>query len=273
MKIAIVIILYKCNFYESPSIRSIIEYLNHKTVRNEFSILVYDNSDYEQVVLDDRFIYIPNKSNLMLAENYNKALSLCETNGVGWLVFLDQDSELSNEYMDFIFNNDLDINIAIYAPTIISKDGKRIAPYSKSMDYRNRPIRKNSRKIYSINSGSIINVDYFRKNVGLFSNEYPLDFLDHWYYHKVNKCNGAIKIILPTIIHDLSVAEHKPIDVVRYYNILISEKRFFKTELGLLDNILYRFGMIIRYIRWKRQGYVEHAKLVMEILSMKRDEL
>lgn len=265
MKIALCIVLYNCRIDQSSTIKSIKDYLNNVNAYNEFNILVYDNSKVEQMTTDSRFQYIPNRTNLFLSENYNKALEFSIQNQCDWLVLLDQDTCLSNDYLDIIFNKELDSCIAAYVPHIVTSNGNKVAP--QFMRVKCKIDNKNRKGIFSVNSGTILNVAFFKDKLKNFSLEYPLDFLDNWYFQNINYEGGIIKVLPVTITHDLSIAKgHSVVSIERYKSILSSERKFIYTERSHCERVGYKIRLIYRYFKWKVKGYKEHSKVVKDFL-------
>lgn len=273
MKVAVAVILYKCGFNESDSIKSIIEYLDNNSVSNEYKLYVYDNSEYEQTESDARFIYIANKSNLMLSDNYNRCLRLCENNAVDWLILLDQDSVLSKEYLDIIFNSELDSGRACYIPKILSKEKKTIAPYSVGFGFRKKYNITEKSKLYSVNSGTILNVEFFIDKIGKFSPNYPLDFLDHWYFNRIHKMGGKVCMLNAEIVHDLSVASGGVVSLPRYLMILTAERKFIYNELGILNRIPYKLNLLRRIFRFKKLQKNDHASLLRDFFFYRKRKI
>lgn len=270
MKILIAIVLYKCSIENSESINSIVGYMNQRSISNEVEIHVFDNSEEKQINSDDRLIFHANQKNCYLSENYNTALKHCVENNFDWLVLLDQDTKCTTEYLDIVLNGNLDDKKAAFVPEIYSPDGNKIAPYTVGLGFRKKFKIKRKSKKYSINSATILNVRYFYKKIHSFSEEYPLDFLDHWYFHKINGLGGEIGLIDALITHDLSVA-HKvfAVSAERYENILKAEQKFMYCELEPADRIFYKLNLIRRYIKWQVKRKTIYANLVKKFIFTK----
>ena len=270
MKVLIAIVLYRCGINESDSIKAITEYIDLHSKSNNVEIHIFDNGEKEQINKSDKLIYHANCKNCYLSENYNKALTYCLNNNVDWLVLLDQDTMCPREYLDIIFNGNLDEKKAAYVPKIQSPDGTKIAPYTIGIGFKKKYKIDNKSKLYSINSATILNVKYFYKNVHNFSDEFPLDFLDHWYFHKINSFGGAISLLDVVIIHNLSVANKThAVSVDRYESILKSEQKFMYCELKTWDRVFYKFNLIKRYIKWRIKNMPVYANIVKKFIFTK----
>lgn len=255
---------------KSETISSLLSYINRINPKNEYLILVYDNSDVEQPNPFTLLKYVANKSNLYLSNNYNCALNYCKQEKADWLVLLDQDTELSSEYLDILFNTNLCDEAAIYVPRVVSKNNKILAPYAICKGLRVKyKIGKHS-KIFSINSATVINVDFFVKNIGVFSPKYPLDFLDYWYFYKVNQKKGKIRILSATIKHNLSVDNDlSEVSNERYKNMLNSESRFVHEELDFMNRLIYKLRLYHIYRNLKKSGHLDKSKIVKDIIGNK----
>lgn len=224
-KIYIVIVLYKQKWVDIPS-RDCIENLVH---RDAVEMLIYDNSPEEQTVSffeEQSVTYIHNSMNPGLASAYNQALSFAKD--FEWLVLLDQDTKLSSSFFYEIAKAQPTDQVVSLVPRIFSGN-QQISPVfsnqyvSKKSIY---PKEGSYSEIMAINSASVLRVS-FLKEIGGFNEEFPLDFLDHWLYWKINDVGRKVQILPVKIQHSLSVLDYTTLKFTRYQSILAAERLFY----------------------------------------------
>lgn len=224
-KIYIVIVLYKQKWVDIPS-RDCIENLVH---RDAVEMLIYDNSPEEQTVSffeEQSVTYIHDSMNPGLASAYNQALSFAKD--FEWLVLLDQDTKLSSSFFYEIAKAQPTDQVVSLVPQILSGN-RQISPVfsnqyvSKKSIY---PKEGSYSEIMAINSASVLRVS-FLKEIGGFNEEFPLDFLDHWLYWKINDVGKKVQILPVKIQHSLSVLDYTTLKFTRYQSILAAERLFY----------------------------------------------
>src|SRR5947209_5613325 len=101
-QIIIIIVLFKrkvANLSSSPILFRLCN-----SPEENIKLIIYDNSPCNDPniykVLSERVIYFHNKTNPGLAYPYNFALDYCNKEGIQWLLLLDQDTLLTNEYFE-----------------------------------------------------------------------------------------------------------------------------------------------------------------------------
>ncbi|MDT2762720.1 glycosyltransferase [Enterococcus asini] len=224
-KIYIVIVLYKQKWVDIPS-RDCIENLVH---RDAVEMLIYDNSPEEQTASffeEQSVTYIHDSMNPGLASAYNQALSFAKD--FEWLVLLDQDTKLSSSFFYEIAKAQPTDQVVSLVPQIFSGN-QQISPVfsnqyvSKKSIY---PKEGSYSEIMAINSASVLRVS-FLKEIGGFNEEFPLDFLDHWLYWKINDVGKKVQILPVKIQHSLSVLDYTTLKFTRYQSILAAERLFY----------------------------------------------
>ncbi|MCI5606730.1 MAG: glycosyltransferase [Treponema sp.] len=143
-------------------------------------ILIVDNSDND-------IFYINNNSNIDYVKLYknhgiahalNIACKKAIEQGYDWCVTLDQDSEISETYLNALhsFNqNEINVKIGVLAPQYISNE-KLIINTSEKFSIKNEVIT----------SGSCINLNAY-KEIGGFRNDFFIDAVDFAYCWDLRK--------------------------------------------------------------------------------------
>lgn len=238
MKTTIIIVVYKSKLKDSHTFTSLLSVLSKDpSLKKDLTIVIYDNSPEKQEmpfcdqVLDISYVHDPR--NLGLATAYNYAYQLGINNQSEWLLLLDHDTTLNLEYVNAILKSDksdLDNKIVAVVPKIISKN-TMISPVMSDtllplLEERPTPGIQNT-PVMAINSGSLIKIDFLNQ-IGGFTEEFPLDYLDHWLFYKIYQCGYKTLLLDVELHHDLSVMDFKSISITRYRSILDSEIKFYK---------------------------------------------
>ena len=261
MKIFAVLVLYKKSLEESQTFRSLLDsYLRMNSSQLDFFLLVYDNSPRIQDLLPNipfSYEYIHDPQNSGLSTAYNYALKKAALMNYPWLLLLDHDSTLPQNYISTI-EKVLEINspnesIVSFVPKAIC-NGAIVSPSRVMLGVQFRPIKisyvgLSDFEITSINSGALFKVSLLQEVQG-FNNLFPLDYLDHWLFHKIYLSGKKVYVFNSIIQHDLSLSNmNTNMSVTRYENILESEKLFYLTYKTRGENILYLIKLLVRFLR------------------------
>lgn len=273
--LVIIIVLYKVRLGESPAFCSLVKILS-KHIKPLPFCLVYDNSPTQQFDSDNNYTvnnipiyYIHNSTNPGISEAYNKGLEVATNLNKKWLLLLDQDSKLPDNYIEIFINSLKKYNnykITAYLPKVKVND--RVISPAKVKNSGRVVLFKNSKvvsyeglykNLSAINSGVFISIK-FMNYINGFSPNYPLDMLDHWLFKHI-ALNNLNVIVMPTYIeHDLSIFGKKDISIMRYQSILHAEKKFVYEFGSLRDIIVYKLRLILRLFsdaKNKRYGKIK----------------
>jgi GT2 family glycosyltransferase len=231
-------------------------------------ILIYDNSVYPLKDIDDFFMsknvvieYIHNPLNPGLAKAYNHALQIANSIKKKWLVLLDQDSILDNNFLNNLNNsiniNFLNSNVVAIIPRVF--DGsKLVSPSTIILDifinkFKFQGFGITEKNITAINSGSAISVEYLL-SIGGFNNKIPLDILDHWLFYTIRKSKKEIYLNSNIIQHSLSVT-NAPMSIYRYRATLNAEKYLYcdigNNYIKYIILLLMRLSKQLLYLRFQ----------------------
>lgn len=237
MKITIIIVVYKTSPEHATTVRTLRNVLeNIKGSLDNLSLIIYDNSPLEQnpeflksIYIDAEYIH--DGRNLGISTAYNYAWSAAKSKNSEWLLLLDHDTEITNEYFNQVINfNKLDPLIVAVIPKIYSAN-KMISPvFSKSL--RPLTIEKpqeglQEESIMAINSGALISVEFLNE-IGGFNQSFPLDYLDHWLFYEIDSRGRKVWLLESVLEHELSVMDFNSVSFTRYQSILDSEVIFYK---------------------------------------------
>lgn len=258
----IIIVLYKTKLEDSLTFKALKKNLSLlKDLGSK--ILIYNNSpEIEIPQSNDYVIYTPTE-NLMLAGAYNYALQKAIENKAQWLLLLDQDTELNQDYFErlnaFLNKTDVSTVYDVVVPTLSIGD-KHLSPiaYYKStgpfISHLNKPLRNNEdvvqyvtnegKNYAAFNSASLLSIEILQRING-FDENYPLDMLDHKYYHLLNKLGAKIYILDAHLKHTLSLLEKENTMSVTRYQGYIDKCFIFAKELGFTAVLVQKLRMLI----------------------------
>ncbi|WP_040204223.1 glycosyltransferase [Neobacillus jeddahensis] len=273
MKLMAVMVLYKQAVEESRTFQTLRKTLFSKTdFSHELEMVIYDNSPEKQVLpsFDHEGIsiqYIHDPRNLGIAVAYNFAWSKAAKSGSDWLLLLDHDTQLTNEYILELQNlPELESDVAALVPKIIS-NGTMISPvysgYLRPLKEEQPPTGLQDVPVMAINSGSLIRMEFLER-IGGFNGQFPLDYLDHWLFYAIYANHHKVWVLDVVLEHDLSVMDYSQVSLDRYKSILDAEINFYKNyKLGLYPS--YRKQLAMRLV--KQVLLVKNKKIAMYTLS------
>ena len=123
----------------------------------------------------------------------------------------------------------LDPTVAVYVP-IVEANGQQISPvYSDQYVGLKgaKPAGIANQPLMAINSGTVITAETLRWLEG-FSEEFPLDYLDHWFFYQLNQANKKIEVLPIHLKQELSVLDYRTMSPQRYRSIIEAETLFYR---------------------------------------------
>lgn len=269
-KIFLVIVLYKTRLEDCRTIKSLTLHLKYN-----IDIFVFDNSPVPHC--NNKFFnygmlnisYHSDPSNPGLAVAYNKALTYASLHDKEWLLVLDQDTFITQEYFEEINSFDFEsINKQVVAviPKVFSMGNKLISPSKMFFGGICRPLNINNGLIKSnitgINSGTILRVNYL-KSINGFCLHFPLDMLDHWYFRKIFNDGKFIFLIKSLIYQNLSVSNNFERNVsIDRYKIMLNSEYLFLSEQGNFALLIFRLRLFLRVmnqIKFDNKSYYKFS--------------
>lgn len=231
----IVIVLYQCDLEKCSSYQSLLKH--KKALDLHYSVLIYNN-DNSMVIEHVAGVQIVNANqNNMLSGAYNYAYQKAKTENIKWLLLLDSDSLLTEEYLSVLSSfvkNDINIQYGAAVPILHKNDiqlspivyNKKRGPFLFYKMYNPNIKTIKSQCISAFNSCSLLNMTAIER-IGGFNNDYPLDMLDHYYYKELCKYNLPIFVFATKVEHDLSLnkKDNEMMSTNRYDNYLAAQKK------------------------------------------------
>lgn len=232
-----ILVIYNKEVHHSPSYCFI---NNHKDI----PLIVCDNStqDYKnkETVLGDGNIYLSKHENIGLSKAYNMALDAIQLQDVkeqSYVMFMDDDTELNEEYIEWVLHASLEKDV--YLPIVTDEIGilspsQFVNGISKRIDSLDA---LHMGAVTGINSGMLVNFDIF--NDYRFNEELFLDYVDHNFLYDMKLKKKSIGIF------DVEIHQHfsgngtdKKQAFSRFQIYKQDSKSFYKVIL--LDSRLYK---------------------------------
>ncbi|MEH7250211.1 glycosyltransferase [Neobacillus niacini] len=269
MKITMVVVFYRQELENSKTVQTLKQtLLVNKDALTEIELIFYDNSpesqdisysDYEGLNLS----YVHDPRNLGLVPAYNHAWNVAKENGSKWLLLLDHDTELTDNYFKEVLHlPEFGEDVAAVVPKIYSENSMISPVYSYSL----RPLKEDrpaaglqKQPVMAINSGALISVPFLNELSG-FNESFPLDYLDHWLFFEIYNHGRMVWVVDVFLEHELSVMDYSRVSLKRYQSILDSEMNFYKNYKKDIYSS-YRVQLVKRLL--KQVVTVKNKKIAM----------
>jgi GT2 family glycosyltransferase len=256
-RIFAVMVLYKRSLEESDTFSTLRSLLQKRPdLAGAISLLLYDNSPVAQEVpaLPIPTQYISNPANPGLVAAYSAGLQLAGQETADWLLLLDQDTTLTEEYLEEISSGAVhllsDRKIVAIVPKLSDK-GVLCSPlypptYGPARVIDRATSGDFSQSLHVFNSGALLRVSSL-KAIGGFPEDFPLDYLDHATFAALQDRGGRLHILNAVLEHELSSnmeGNRDPEFVQRQIGILDAEYRFYKQYGSAGDRFRRRLRLI-----------------------------
>jgi GT2 family glycosyltransferase len=227
-----ILVIYRKSLFDSTAYQSLKNLLN------------------EDILSDCLYVHDNTHDNQYLASAYNQGANVARERGKEWIILLDDDSNITEDYLNKLQEYISDKKHQVVAP-ILTHKSKKISPTSK----------------YGItvvfNSGMAIRLNTLQQ-IGGFCTRYPLDYLDYYTCWQLHKHNIPITIMDVVLPHQLSIEDYNQVTLKRYTSILHAEKQFAYDTEHLLE---YRLQIIARAIKWLITGHKFSWKTIKYLLN------
>ncbi|MGX6980153.1 glycosyltransferase [Vagococcus elongatus] len=232
--LTIVIVFYGIDLEKSISLSTLMKNIKKVTSASGINVILYDNNkessqNYFNILASNvelDLCYKHNPDNPGIAEAYNFAFEKAKTLNSEWLMLLDQDTHLTSEYLTEVVSKIKNNNLSEAAIVPQIKDPVThhlISPVLK--DTKETVFPGTHKNLMAINSGMVVSTKFLEQING-FNLDYPLDYLDHWFFQMIKEKNQSVNVLKSGLLHDLSVKNLKKVSNQRYENVLFYEKKF-----------------------------------------------
>ena len=237
-RICAVVVLYRMRPEESGALCSLTGLLKDEAAAGAaIEVAVCDNSPSEQQMpAGFQGIHWHDSTNPGLAKNYNRGLERAKKTGAGWLMLLDQDTTVTQEYIDEVLQLTQEfadqIDVVAFAPKLVDDRGRGMSPhrppalrhYAGNLDVTGvAPTR-----LCAFNSGAVLRVSAL-ETIGGFREDFWLDFLDHATFVQLQRRGGHIYVMSAVLQHELTLRgrDTPGFSVARHRNSVDAECKFY----------------------------------------------
>jgi glycosyltransferase involved in cell wall biosynthesis len=264
-QIVAVVVLYKRKPEQSQTINSLAAVLDRNpALLQSIRILIWDNSPtaIENLSLPFSFDYRHGGRNSGTSGAYNNAMVFAEALGSPWLLLLDQDTTLSDEFLprmlEYSFELQNSPDVGSVAPFIYSH-GQLVSPRLLGTFNRNLQIPLTfhgicRQKSYAINSSTLVKVSALRE-IGGYSEDFWLDLSDVYTFQQMYWKERFLYVAGDLVLqHSLSGMDYdKEMTYERYQNFLAAESAYVDLYSSRLERVAQLFRLFVRTFRQYRR--------------------
>lgn len=247
-----ILVLYRLSPEESPAFCTLRQLLSEDSqAAARFACILYDNSPAPQDVPVTPFPcdYRHDSSNPGLARPYQLGLNHALAQHLPWLLLLDQDTTITGEYLREVLavldRVNSDSHVIALAPKLLQGD-LMLSPHWPNRHPNPEPLLHKEglldQKMRIFNSGSLLRVAALA-SAGGFPADYPLDYLDHAVFHKLQDRGGRAYLLRSGLQHSLSCLQ---IDLLREFTTsyrtrltMNAESRYYRQFGTPRERVLY----------------------------------
>ncbi|MGA8729116.1 MAG: glycosyltransferase [Terracidiphilus sp.] len=241
-----VIVLYRTAPNKSESVRTLLNARrSFPSSAGKVEVVVWDNSPQEQNnnCVPEGVFYVHDPRNAGLANAYNRAVEIASEHQSDWLITLDQDTSLPQNYLlkmaEAAQLSRGHSGIGAVVPQIAS-DGKRLSPNVFLLGavpywYRRSTSGVFRRPVFAFNSGAMVRMDALRQ-VGGYTPWFWLDNSDTQLFRELHRHGKRVYIAGEVQVqHEFSLKNIKQrMTSERYEHALLSESAFWDLNMNRL---------------------------------------
>ena len=258
----VVVVVYCQQWSDVAAAKYLVEQLDAVQPASMFGIdrlIVYDNSPtsiakptYSHPLIH----YKHNSENGGTRCAYEYALEEALRTGQEWILLLDQDTSLPDNFISSLIHSRgiYDINQVDVLLPRVEDQGRRISPTRINAFGSIVPLTDDvlnaeagCSSITGIASGSLIRTLAFSQ-VPKIPSELWLDFVDHWLFHQLNLRGAKFSFVDVTLQHGLSILNMSNVSRQRLFSILDGE-RIFLASLGKIAKLIFPLRLLLRFVR------------------------
>ncbi len=263
-QILAVVVRYKTPIAESQTLQGLAQALvADPTLAAAYKVLVWDNSP--EPLLDPQlpipFEYRHSDRNLGVSGAYNSAMEFAEAHGCRWMLTLDQDTTLNENYLLRMLSLSRELahnrQICSIVPFVRSH-GELVSPRRLGKLNRVFQIDRNFSGLlhanaYAINSASLMRVEALRE-IGGYSEDFWLDLSDVYAFQQMHGRDRLIYVAGDLEIDHQIAGMNFEQDMVpeRYRAFLAAENLYLDLYRSRFENAFQTFRLLPRTLRQYR---------------------
>jgi hypothetical protein len=251
MRVLAVVALYNRSPEQSQTLRTLeAAFRNHPETLKSFCVLVWDNSPtpLTSPKLEFPFDYFHSTKNVGTAGAFNGAMERAERMGIPWLLLLDQDTTLPDDFLGKIaaYSGRFADNpeVAAVMPLLRCR-GRLISPNYLASFYRVVPVppvsydNRYKEQIFACDSATLMRVSALREAGGYDEGLFWLDFSDIYVYAAFYRNRRSVYVASDLQLeHSLSTVDYdNDMTPQRYRNFLAAEGAFLFLYGSRWDNL------------------------------------
>lgn len=239
------IVIYNEEYRNSVTFQSLISSYYQSNKNEKIHILIFDNTvspEKNGSLSEDNNIdltYFSFNENRGISRAYNFLNDVVISRDFKWIVFLDQDTVLPENFYQ-VYSNRVKkkFNTPIFVPVVKLNNGEIFSP-SVYRNFRHHKISKITRYLNlknhsAINSGLLINCDFLKK-IGGYNENLFLDFCDHDFFDKARKEIDQIEILDIELFQNFSGETNDLNKAIVRYQIFLRDLNIYKKNKNKLS--------------------------------------
>ncbi len=262
MKILAVMVRYEMELAASETVQGLSAALAaDEELCEAYRLLIWDNSP--QPLIDPQlpvpFEYRRSERNLGVSGAYNGAMEYALEQGMEWMLLLDQDSEVTAEFLRILLRHARalhgDARIAAIAPTV--KVGAFVASPREQLFNRSRPYPAGECGIApgeagACNSGCLIRTSALQE-VGGFSTDFWLDYSDVYVFHQFFLRGKRVwRAADAELQHEMTMLDYdRLMSAWRYRNFSFAETAFLDLYRSRAERAVQHGRLLARAVKQK----------------------
>ncbi|MCY9804039.1 glycosyltransferase [Vibrio scophthalmi] len=188
-----------------------------KTSKQVDKVLLFDNnSNADGLVLVkececiDNVEVIYSEANIGLSKAQNVAIKMALSEGADWILTLDDDSDISDDFVNNMLSLNLEsrCDIGVIVPTVIDQNSDQVSRFILSGHKFRKvtPLDKPLEVLVAISSGMLIHKNTF-ESVGFMNEDYFIDYIDIDFSLRVNERFKILSSPKSILQHKLGLKE------------------------------------------------------------------
>lgn len=264
-----VVVLYKLEPAESITLQTLLRAHAATSQQNEIdlqlSIVLVDNTPDRETVptIPAGIVYFATQENLGLANAYNRAIILAQQQGCEWLLTLDQDTDVPEDFLTKIASIGQKVQSSPAIAAIVPQISAGKIPLSPNY-FRAGAIAMrfpvgytgvSKQPVSAFNSAATIRVDALQQ-MGGYDPYFWLDSSDAKMLRNLHRFGKSVFVAGEIQVeHEFSMkAMQQRISPWRYRHILLAESAFWDYEMNNLAGLERTLRLALRYLKHLRRG-------------------
>lgn len=260
-----VLVLYRVAPLDCRTLVSLCRSLRQTKLAAKLKLLIYDNSPAAASVggsIPVEYTYVHNAENGGLAAAYKAATEIAEKDRFEWLLLLDQDTDVTPQYLagadKALLELSADLRVGAIVPKLRAGE-KLVSPTRVRWGGFFVPLGASysgtaPSETTALNSGALLRASAIRE-IGGFDADFWLDYLDHRTFHQLYCAGFRIHVMDVVLQHSLSIINFGSVPEDRYRNILAAERAFYRKCKSAAEQRWYALRLAGRAAKFLLRGH------------------